>query len=317
MARVIAVVAKYKDAHPQLGETDSQISNQQIAEIFQEVALLLDMQSANRFRIEAYRAAAETLRGLQFPVSELFAREGIGGLERLPRIGESLAASIAELLETSSLGVVRRLRGKVEEANALTSMPGIGQEMAARIRQSLGVETLEDLEVAAYDGRLGRVPGMGRKRIQAVRDALAIRLRRGPELARSRAVRPPDEPPVCELLEIDRQYRKQAQRGRIPHVAPRRYNPTRAAWRPVLRISRGLRQYRVLFTNTARSHELGSFDDWVIIHREDGGGYGQWTVITSRYGPLRGRRIVRGREAECKAYYRELRTQRMLALPGG
>lgn len=313
---VTVVVAKHKDSQARLVNTGSQIANQQIADVFQEVAMLLDRQSANRFRIAAYRTAAETIRGLQFPLGELFAREGIGGLERLPRIGESLAASIAELLETGRLALLQRLRGEVEEASTLTALPGIGSEMAARIRHSLGVETLEDLEVAAYDGRLERVPGMGRKRIQAIRDTLAIRLRRGPNLARSRAVRPPDEPPVAELLEIDRQYQKLAQRGRIPQVAPRKYNPTRAAWRPVLRIGRGSRQYRALFTNTARAHELGSFDDWVILHREDSGGYGQWTVITSQYGPLRGRRIVRGREAECQAYYQELRTQRMLALPG-
>jgi hypothetical protein len=73
----------------------------------------------------------------------------------------------------------------------------------------------------------------------------------------------------------------------------------------------------VLYTNTARSHEVGSFDDWVIICREDDGAFGQWTVITSQYGPLRGRRIVRGREAECKAYYAERPTQRMLALSAG
>jgi Holliday junction resolvasome RuvABC DNA-binding subunit len=257
------------------------------------------------------------IRKLPVTLSDLFQREGIGGLERLPGIGQSLAASIAELLETGRLTRRERLRGEVQKACALTSMPGIGPEMAVRIRETLGIETLEDLEAAAYDGRLESVPGVGRKRIQAIRDTLSVRLRRGPEQVRLRAERPADEPPVSELLDVDRKYRWQAPWRQTPQVAPRRYNPTHAAWRGVLRISLGSRRYRALFTNTARSHELGSFDDWVIIQREDSGGHGQWTVITAQYGPLRGRRIVRGREAECREYYRELRTQRMLALSAG
>jgi hypothetical protein len=86
-------------------------------------------------------------------------------------------------------------------------------------------------------------------------------------------------------------------------VAPRRFNPTRQAWLPILHTHRGHRNYTALYSNTARAHELGATRDWVVIFLEDGESQSQWTVITARYGRLRRRRIIRGRESECAKYY--------------
>jgi len=59
----------------------------------------------------------------------------------------------------------------------------------------------------------------------------------------------------------------------------------------------------VLLSNTAHAHRLGKTQDWVVLYCDDGLGERQWTVVTSQRGALRGKRIVRGREAECLAYY--------------
>ena len=66
---------------------------------------------------------------------------------------------------------------------------------------------------------------------------------------------------------------------------------------------RGVRHYTALFSNTARAHEAGKTHDWVVLYYDDGSGERQGTVITAERGPLHGKRIVRGREAECAAYY--------------
>jgi putative hydrolase len=58
-----------------------------------------------------------------------------------------------------------------------------------------------------------------------------------------------------------------------------------------------------MYSNTGRAHELGATHDWVVIAREDKGARGQWTVITSRMGRLKGKRVVRGREDECAEWY--------------
>ena len=103
--------------------------------------------------------------------------------------------------------------------------------------------------------------------------------------------------------------RTQARNGRGAGWGPeegramvRRFNPEGRPWLPILHTTRGGRHYTALFSNTARAHELGTTDDWVIIYRDDDGDHGRWTVITSNFGRSRGRRIVRGREQECEGY---------------
>jgi hypothetical protein len=183
------------------------------------------------------------------------------------------------------------------------TLPGIGLETASRIHEQLGIETMQDLEAAAYDGRLGRLSGIGRKRLRGIRDALAGRFSRRPPLSRSAPRPPAEEPSVAELLDIDQEYRKKAKSGRLRRIAPQRFNLKGKAWLPILRTERNTRHYTALYSNTPRAHDFGTTHDWVVIYRDDRGGQGQWTAITAQVGDLRGRRIIRGREAECDAYY--------------
>jgi DNA polymerase (family 10) len=59
----------------------------------------------------------------------------------------------------------------------------------------------------------------------------------------------------------------------------------------------------VMFSNTALAHKLERTHDWVIVYHDRDGYTGQHTLVTEQHGPLRGRRVVRGRELECAAYY--------------
>jgi hypothetical protein len=155
------------------------------------------------------------------------------------------------------------------------------------------------LEVAAHDGRLEQL-GVGRKRIAGIRDALAGRLGR---IGRRQAVDNAPLPTVAEVLDVDREYREGAERGSLPKIAPRRFNPQEEAWLPVLHTHRAARHYTVLFSNTARAHELNRTHDWVVLYFDGRGTERQCTVITSQRGPLQGLRVVRGREEECFQHY--------------
>jgi putative hydrolase len=89
----------------------------------------------------------------------------------------------------------------------------------------------------------------------------------------------------------------------LPTIAPRRFNPSGEAWLPILETSRGAWAYRVLYSNTPLAHQLGQTRDWVVVFFEDGAISGQRTVVTETRGSLRGRRVVRGREWECRRHY--------------
>ena len=275
-------------------------TNRNVADKLDEVARLLGEQEANPFRVRAYRRAAATLRAIPRPVEEIFSEGGLEALEALPDIGESLGRAIAQILVTGRLQMLERLRGESEPLALLRTVPGIGAVLAHRIHDHLGIETLEELELAAHDGRLETISGFGQKRLTGIRDSLAHRL--------ARVRRPPPRgdtpaPRVAELLDVDREYRQEAEAERLPRIAPRRFNPRKQAWLPILHTRRGDRSYTVLYSNTPRAHELGKTHDWAIMYVDGRGVERQYTVITAEFGPLQGRRIVRGREAECRALY--------------
>jgi putative hydrolase len=274
--------------------------NEAIAERLEEVAQILEEQGANRFRVRAYRRGAFTLRTMGRPVQELLGEGDLAALEALPGIGESLARAIREVVRTGRLPMLERLRGESDPVALFLTVPGVGRRTAERLHQDLGLESLEELEAAAHDGRLETICGLGRKRLAGIRESLAQRLAR---VRPPRAGGPVDPPDVAELLEVDSEYRRKAQDGSLPTIAPRRFNPEGEAWLPVLHTRRGERHYTALFSNTPRAHRLGATRDWLVIHLEGGREEGQWTVITARRGGLAGRRIVRGREAECARHY--------------
>jgi DNA polymerase (family X) len=273
--------------------------NERIAERLREAADLLDQQDANPFRTTAYRRAADTLVSLEEDIASRLARAGIEGLTELPGIGRSLAAAIAEMVHTGRWRQLERLRGEVDPQALFQAMPGVGPELARRIHLDLDVDTLEGLEVAAHDGRLETVPGIGPRRAAMLRAALASML------ARTRPVRQSlrSEPDVALLLDVDREYRDKAGRGALATIAPRRFNPRGEAWLPVLHTERGPWRFTALFSNTARAHDLGRTRDWVMVYfHTDSEPEGQRTIVTETHGPLLGRRVVRGREAECESY---------------
>lgn len=265
----------------------------------EEVAQVLAEQRANPYRVEAYRRAARTVRNFPRPIDEFAAERGIVGLRELPHIGESIARAIHQLATAGHLPMLERLRGEADPVALLATVPGIGGKTAQQLHDVLGLHTLEDLEIAAHDGRLERL-GIGTKRLAGIRDALAGRLGRVGRRPLPESAPPPD---VAEVLDVDRQYRSEATQGSLPTIAPRRFNPGHESWLPVLHTRRGDRHYTALFSNTSRAHELGRTRDWVVLYFDGRAGEGQCTVITAGRGPMRGLRIVRGREEECLKHY--------------
>jgi len=281
---------------------DSKVSdNQAIAERLREMAGLLEAQAANPFRVGAYRKAGDAVAGLGVDIRDLFEEQGTSGLEAIPGIGKGIASAIIELLTVGRWMQLERLRGTVDPVAVFQTIPGVGEDLAQRIHDVLEVDTLEALETAAHEGQLETVPGIGPRRAAAISASLTSmlnRVRRRPPPAP--AVR--NEPPVQLLLEVDREYRNKAAAGRLPTIAPKRFNPQGKSWLPILHADRQGWHFTALFSNTQRAHELGMTKDWVVIYFYDGKHHveGQRTVVTETRGPMVGQRTVRGRERECR-----------------
>ncbi len=276
--------------------------NQQISERLEEAASLLEQQQASPFRVSAYRRAARTLAGLGSDIGEILEREGMQGLTALPGVGRGIANAIAEMVARGRWTLLDRLRGELDPVRLFQSVPGLGPDLAKRIHEHLHVDTLEALETAAHDGRLETVPGVGPRRAAAIRNHLSLALKR--VRAPAPAVAGPG-PPVEVLLSVDAEYREKAGANKLPTIAPKRFNPEGKSWLPVMHVTRDGWHFSALFSNTARAHELRRTKDWVVVYFYDDEHHeGQHTVVTETRGPLAGRRVVRGREWECRTFYR-------------
>lgn len=275
-------------------------TREEIVDLLDRIGDLLEAQEENPHRVRAYHNAADTIAGAAEPVAEWAAAGDRRGLTSLPGIGEGLATLIIDYAKNGYSDLLRRLEERAAPGSTLVRVPGIGPTLAGRIHEALGIDTLEELELAAHDGRLDSVEGIGPERVKAVRATLAGMLsdsarRRARQRAESAAET--DEPPVAMLLDVDAEYRRRAAAGSLPTIAPRRFNPEGKAWLPLMETTRGPWRFTALYSNTARAHEAGKTDDWVVIYFErDGREERQRTVVTETRGPRAGERVVRGRE---------------------
>jgi DNA polymerase (family 10) len=273
------------------------------------IADLLEAQDANPHRVRAYHSGAERARGVDTSLADMV-RSGDGeALQQLPDIGEGLARVISRFVHTGRSEVLERLQGEVAPEKLFSQVPGIGPELSERIADRLDVNSLQELEQAAYDGRLAEVEGFGPKRIQSVRVGLAgILSGAAQRWARRRAQgeeEAQEKPDVGTLLAVDAEYRRKAKADELTRIAPKRFNPQGKAWLPILHTARDDWDFTVLYSNTARAHELGKTKDWVVVYYERKGVEDQATVVTATHGKLGGKRLVRGREAECERYYEQ------------
>ena len=280
-------------------------SNEEIAKTLEHVADLLEVEDESSFRVRSYRNAAQTIRDLDTPVSELLKRDGEHLLKDLPGIGDKLAGSIQEIATTGRLGLAEKLEHETWPGEIFTKVPGIGPELARRIHEELGINTLEELEMAAHDGRLEQVEGIGPERAEGVRIALSGMLSRSArrKLHEASEAKNEERPSVGLLLQIDDEYRRKAERNQLRRIAPKRFNPEGEAWLPVLHAQREGWSFTALYSNTATAHRLGKTHDWVVIYYEKAGEQQQGTVVTAERGRLEGKRVIRGRERECREYY--------------
>jgi DNA polymerase (family 10) len=148
------------------------VHNSEIATMFDHVADLLEIQGANRFRIRAYRNAANTIRDQGRNVADML-RDG-EDLSELPDIGKDLAGKIKEIVETGHMALLDEIAEEIPEALVeVTAIPGIGPKRARALFESLDIRSLDDLKSAAEDGKIADIDGFGPKTQAKIKDELA------------------------------------------------------------------------------------------------------------------------------------------------
>lgn len=142
----------------------------EIAQIFYEIADLLDILGENPFKARAYRKAAHILESTLLDIAELSAE---GRLQEVPGIGDALAKKIKELVETGRLNYYEDLKKKIPPSTRqLLMIPGVGVKTARLLFRELNITSLEELKEAAREQRLQGLPGIGEKTKEAILQGL-------------------------------------------------------------------------------------------------------------------------------------------------
>lgn len=158
------------------------IHNNDVAEIFDELADLLEIRGENQFRVRAYRNAARTVASLSRSVVELAAEEK--GLDGIPGIGKDLADKIRTIVATKKLPLLEDMKKELPEGlSKLMRVRGLGPKKIALLYKELKVASLDDLKKAAAEGKIHELLGFSEKTERALLEELGRSkvTERGPE----------------------------------------------------------------------------------------------------------------------------------------
>ena len=145
------------------------VHNVEIADMFDRLADLLEIEDANRFRILAYRNAARTIRSYPKSMADLL-QEG-QKLSDIPTVGEDLANKIRTIVDTGQLPLLDEVEARTPGTlSDLMKIEGLGAKRVRKLYEELEIQTIEDLSRAARSGKIRELAGFGKKTEQKIRD---------------------------------------------------------------------------------------------------------------------------------------------------
>ncbi|HUS90725.1 MAG TPA: DNA polymerase/3'-5' exonuclease PolX [Phycisphaerae bacterium] len=150
------------------------MTNQEIADLFEGIADLMEILGENPFRINSYRKAARVIGEHTEAMADVAAA---GTLEDIPGIGESTAKKVRQALETGKVEMHEELKAKVPPGlPRLLEIGGLGPKTVAKLWKQGGIESVEQLKdaIANEPDRLKAVPGLGAKKIRQISESIAF-----------------------------------------------------------------------------------------------------------------------------------------------
>ena len=139
------------------------MKNEKLAKIFKEISILLQIEN-EPFKAFAYKKASLALENLREDIEEIFKQKGKKGIIEIHDIGETMAEQVIEYLKEGKISYYEILKEKYPlEAEALLALEGIGPKRIRVLFEKLKIKNLKELEKAARENKIQKIPGFGRK----------------------------------------------------------------------------------------------------------------------------------------------------------
>lgn len=149
------------------------VTREHLAEVLEEIALLLEMQGENPFKVRAYRQGAEVVRSHDGDIVALAAANELDGIKG---IGEALRDKLHELASTGTLAFHQNLRSQFPEGLfELFDLQGLGPKKIKALYETLGIGSVADLKNACEEGKVAGLPGFGAKTQTKILEAISLR----------------------------------------------------------------------------------------------------------------------------------------------
>lgn len=148
------------------------MKNREVAEIFRQIAEILEIQDEDPFRIRAYYKAAQNIESLGRDIAEIVEKEE---LEKIPGVGKDLAEKIKEIVRTGRLGFYEKLKDEIPEGlTLLMSVPGLGPKTSKLLYDKLKIRNIKGLEKAARTHKISGLPGIKEKTEENILRGIAL-----------------------------------------------------------------------------------------------------------------------------------------------
>jgi DNA polymerase (family 10) len=159
------------------------MNNREVAQVFEDIADLLEIKGEQIYRVLAYRRGAEALKDLGRDINTVWKE---GGLEEIPGVGKAIAGKLDELLGTGKLEFYEKLKKEIPIGLLeMIKVGDVGPKKAARFWKELGITSIKGLESAATKGKLRDLPGMGARSEARILESIeALRRRQAGQTGR-------------------------------------------------------------------------------------------------------------------------------------
>ena len=148
------------------------MTRETLADVLDEIALLLELKNENPFKVRAYRQGAETVRGFDGDIVHLAATNQLTGIKG---IGEALREKLHLLATTGVLLYHQHLRAEFPPGLFdLFELQGLGPKKIKALYEALAVSSIADLKIACVDGKVAALPGFGAKTQTKILEAIAL-----------------------------------------------------------------------------------------------------------------------------------------------
>lgn len=149
--------------------------NSEVAKIFREIAFILQTADEKKsdpniiFKIRSYNKAADEIQNLSSEIGEIYKKDKLKGLLKIPSIGNAIATKLEEYITTGKIHYYDELKEKLPvDVSQFFGLEGIGPKTIKTLYSNLGIKNIPDLEKAALEGKIRSIPGFSQKKEELI-----------------------------------------------------------------------------------------------------------------------------------------------------